>query len=509
MSITRLQEKGEIGAKPEIESNSAANIATTKKPIKTLEAAIFWLFVSGLCWVPFWNGSNELIAWGVNAILFPGLAAVYEVTGLIRGQSHSIGLRAIALPAGLFAAVAFWTFFQILGWPHSAVAHPIWEMAAGALGRPTEGSISVNPDLTNLALLRLLTAAAVFWTALQLCRNGLRATLLVKSLAAIGCAYAAYGLIALSVPVVRLPWLEDAVKSDTVSSTFINRNSYATYAGLGLMAIAGLAIRLYGYQVMERATRRLAIAAAIETAGGKGAALLGAGFLISVALLLTGSRGGVSAAGLGLFVLAVLASKRRKRRAMLSVAIILGSLSVAALLFVFGDPLVDHLRERGISDTNRLSVYLLTIRSIIDSPFLGNGYGAFVDVFPMYRDRSLSVYGIWEQAHDTYLEIFQGLGLVFGSMLLMSVFLLVLRCLNSAMRGRENATAPCVAAAAAFLVGVHALVDFSLQIQAVALTFAAILGAGVAQAESARLALRNYKGSARSLPEGAVASVIA
>ena len=275
------------------------------------------------------------------------------------------------------------------------------------------------------------------------------------------------------------------------------------------MAIAGLAIRLYGYQVMERATRTLAIAAAIETAGGKGAALLGAGFLISVALLLTGSRGGVSAAGLGLFVLAVLASKRRKRRAMLSVAIILGSLSVAALLFLFGDPLVDHLRERGISDTNRLSVYLLTIRSIIDSPFLGNGYGAFVDVFPMYRDRSLSVYGIWEQAHDTYLEIFQGLGLVFGSMLLMSVFLLVLRCLKGAMRGRENATAPCVAAAAAFLVGVHALVDFSLQIQAVALTFAAILGAGVAQAESARLALRNYKGSARSLPEGAVASVIA
>jgi hypothetical protein len=32
-------------------------------------------------------------------------------------------------------------------------------------------------------------------------------------------------------------------------------------------------------------------------------------------------------------------------------------------------------------------------------------------------------------------------------------------------------------------VGVHALVDFSLQIQAVALTFMAVLGAGVAQSE--------------------------
>jgi hypothetical protein len=26
----------------------------------------------------------------------------------------------------------------------------------------------------------------------------------------------------------------------------------------------------------------------------------------------------------------------------------------------------------------------------------------------MYRDRSISVHGTWEQAHNTYLEIFQG-----------------------------------------------------------------------------------------------------
>ena len=475
-----------------VEVTRAANVATTTKPSETLAAVIFWLFVGGLGWVPFWNGSNELIAWGINALLFPVLAAVYEVSLLIRGESHPIGVRNIALPAGLLAAVALWTYFQTLDWSHSAIAHPIWEMAASALGRQTKGSISVNPDLTNLALLRLITAAAVFWIALQLCRDGLRATLLVKSLAAIGCAYAAYGLIALTVPAARLPWLGDAAESGVVSSAFINRNSYATYAGLGLMAIAGLTLCLYGDEVTERATsRRLAIAAAIETAGGTGALLLGAGFQISVALLLTGSRGGVSAAGLGLFVLAVLAPRRGKHRAMLGVLIILGTLAVAALLFVFGDPLVTSLRERGISDPNRVSVDLLTMRSILDIPFLGHGYGTFVDVFPMYRDRSISVYGTWREAHDTYLEIFQGLGLVFGSMLLISVFLLVLRCVKGAIMRRENAIVPRVAAGAAALVGVDALVNFSLQIQAVTLTFAAILGAGVAQAESSRLALHD------------------
>ena len=132
---------------------------------------------------------------------------------------------------------------------------------------------------------------------------------------------------------------------------------------------------------------------------------------------------------------------------MLGVAIILGFLSVAALLFEFGDPVGDNLRERGISDTNRVSSYLLTIRSILDIPLLGYGYGTFADVFPMYRDRSISVYGTWEQAHDTYLEIFQGLGLVFGSMLcderLSASIALHQECDNGASRECDRPTRGC------------------------------------------------------------------
>jgi hypothetical protein len=49
-------------------------------------------------------------------------------------------------------------------------------------------------------------------------------------------------------------------------------------------------------------------------------------------------------------------------------------------------------------------------------------------------------------------------------------------------------TIPAIAAGASVLVGVHALVDFSLQIQAVTLTYMTILAAGVAQAVSSRQA---------------------
>jgi O-antigen ligase len=107
----------------------------------------------------------------------------------------------------------------------------------------------------------------------------------------------------------------------------------------------------------------------------------------------------------------------------------------------------------------------------------------------MYRDGSITGSGTWSQAHNTYLEALQGLGIVFGSLFIALIGLLVLRCFRGALTRRGNATVPLVAAAAAVLVGAHALVDFSVQIQAVALTVAALLGAGLAQAKGSRVSL--------------------
>lgn len=446
--------------------------------------------MAGLAWAPFWYGSNDLIAWGINAVLFPGLAALYEIQLLIRGKHHPIGLGALGLPAVLFAAVLAWIEIQTLTWAPSPLVNPIWGMTASALGRAVPASISVNRDLTTLALVRLITAASVFWTALQLCRDGMRASRLIAAIATIGTVYAAYGIVAAKAG--PLPWLVYLPSdSDMVSATFINHNSFATYAGLGVIAISGLILRLYQHEAgVASGGLRLQVASFIEATGGRGAALLAGGFLILVALILTGSRGGVLSTGLGLFVLGVLARRRGQNRVKEPLGTILfGVVLVAATLLAFGGLLAGSLEERGLYDAGRMAVYLLTLRSILYVPLLGYGYGTFADVFPMYRDRSISVDGIWAQAHDTYLEVFQGLGVVFGSMLVATIVLLVLRCIKGAIRRQQNVMVPRVAASAACLVGVHALVDFSLQMQAVALTMMAMLGAGVAQSESSRVAL--------------------
>jgi hypothetical protein len=471
-------------------------VSRARLPVRSamVDQALLWAFTAGLAWCPFWFGSNVLLAWGVNAVLFPGLVIIHELSLLIRGEPHPVGIKQIKIPAALFAAVVLWILIQNATWTPDWLHHPIWQMAADALDKPIDGSISVNRDLTTLALLRLITTASVFWIAMQLCRDASRANLLLWSVAAIGCAYAAYGLFAFALTPGHVLWFNNRSVPHFVTSSFINPNSFVAYAGIGFITICGLILRLYRHEFATvGGSIRFRIATFIEVTGQKGAALLGGAAVILVALLLSGSRGGIVSTGLGLFVLGALTLRLRKRQfaEQREAIIVVGALLVAAAFLIFGDLVVGKITRQGFGDEGRMAVYTITMRSILGAPLLGYGYGTFADVFPMFRDQSVSTSGMWQMAHDSYLEVFQGLGLLFGSMLVASVVLLTLRCIKGATTRQQNEMMPCVAASVAFLLGVHALVDFSLQMQAVAITFMTLLGAGVAQSESSRVTLED------------------
>jgi O-antigen ligase len=480
----------------ELEIREIMRQATTPEPTifgrvlrrgDIIESGLFWVFVAGLAWVPYWYGSNLLATWGVNAVLFPGLAALYEISLAARGAPHPVAIKAIRIPAALFFAVAIWILIQNSTWTPALLHHPIWGMAADELQTPVDGSISVNRDLTTLALLRLLTAASVLWLAIQLCRNASRAIQFMIAFVAISSAYAAYGLITFA-----SMQSENASSLRFENSTFYNHNHYATYAGMGLIAVFGLIARVYQRDmVTDGGTLRFRIATFIDVTGQRALALLVAAFSLLVAVILTESRGGIIATGFGVVVWATLTFRRSQSASIERRLVIIFLCAVVAAVFVgFGDTFVGKIAEVGLADSNRIGVYLITLRSILDQPLVGYGYGTFADLFPMFRERSVDVQGIWEQAHNTYLEVFQGLGLLFGCMLVASVVVLIVKCYKGAVM-RQQITVPAIAVGVAFLVGTHAMVDFSLQIQAVTLTFMAILGAGIAQSESSRLALND------------------
>jgi O-antigen ligase len=450
------------------------------------EWVFFAFLVAGLAWVPFWFGSDRLIAWGVNAALFPGLAALYELSLIVRGRPHAVAIQRVRLAGALFAAAAIWVVVQNVAWVPNAWQHPIWQLASEVLGRPITGSISVDRSLTTVALLRLLTAASVFWLALQVSGDGARGRLLLWCVVVIGAVYTAIGIFALGFMSNGRVFAQLS-RSRFVTSTFVNQNHYATFAGIGFIAAAGLALRIYRRQ-MGRSGHllRLKIAALID-ATGKAALPLALGSVILTGLLLSGTRGGIIATGLGFLALLTLSMCRGERgsRSNLkheALLFVIAALVVGVAFVGFGDVFVGRIERSGVFEQGRLQLFILTISSILTAPLLGFGYGTFSVAFSMFHDQSVNVWVFWDKAHNTYLETFQGLGLFFGAMLIASVVVLVWDCLRGARTRRRDATIPAIAASASLLVGAHALVDFSLQIQAVTLTYMAILGAGVAQA---------------------------
>jgi hypothetical protein len=81
---------------------------------------------------------------------------------------------------------------------------------------------------------------------------------------------------------------------------------------------------------------------------------------------------------------------------------------------------------------------------------------------------------------------------------------LSLRCFVGALERKRDSAAPIAAATASVIVALHAFIDFSIQLQGVTLTFAALLGAGTAQSwSSQKQARKNSPGYQVARSKGA------
>lgn len=392
--------------------------------------------------------------------------------------------RKILWPLILYGGVCLWIFIQAMPWAPTGLADPIWRTGSEALHDNIASYISVNPGATLSGLMNLLAYAAIFWLSLQLTRDPAAAMLALRAVIAIGATYALYGIV---VYVSGNEWITIYRKwayRDALTSTFVNRNSFATFSGLCLLCAFGLFISQMRHILSAARPARVKAAMLIEHMFMHSRWMTLALISLAIALLLSASRAGVAATGAGLLFVAASQISWRGPRTGQAIAMLGVTIAIASVAFlVAGGALsLRYAANDALPMENaRFEIFEIVLGAITTTPWTGTGFGTFSDVFPAYRSPDLSSHFLWDKAHNSYLENALELGLPAMLALNLSIFLLAIRTARGMVERRRDRLFATLGVAATILVGLHSMVDFSLQIPAVSVLYAYLMGLAVSQ----------------------------
>ena|GEM_PF-258014 len=428
--------------------------------------------------------SNRGAFWMFWSLMIGMIAAVYF--GALALQSRPRPLRAAAyLPASLplaafFAYAAFQTLPIVAYLPDFLTALPI-ERVPPDLGI-TAAQLSLAPSATLVGLARMIGSAMFLLLVIETAGRLSRARVIAWSLFLSVFVYAIWAMIALRFQGDTNFWGEEIAYLDVATGPFINRNSFATYLGMG--AILGVALALERAQAPKMRRPNRARWSSPETI--EQLALWVAIGVILVTIVNTQSRMGLFATLLGMAVVWVLSATRREHTGRRLAPLLSGLVALVIGLGVLlsqGGGLLDRSFGLESDAAVRTELYRQIIAMIFTRPLTGFGLDSFALSFELFHAPPLTAELAWDMAHSSYLALWAEMGLIFGSIPLLLGAMIVWRLIRL-LRLRSHDNALLVAALAILAqVAVHSLVDFSLEIQANVFFLLTILGLALARRE--------------------------
>lgn len=361
--------------------------------------------------------------------------------------------------------------------------HPLWQESSRLLATPLVPAVTVAHNQPWLALGPPLSMILALFCAFLVSLERERARQLLRVVAWSGAAYAALGIVMYVVDPTKVLWRDKLAYTTSLTATFLNRNTAAVYFGACAL--------IWQLIVCERIDRLLPPPP--ERADGLWRKILvsrsrrmmvaaGMFILCVAAMLLTGSRAGVVISLTAIIAVPALYFRRRwSRKGGAAIAVAAGVTLSLLLLATLGSGVSSRFDLDRLTDGGRWEVYRSTTRIIADYPWFGTGLGTFPWVFPAYRPASVSIWGVWDRAHNTPLEFASEMGVPLFLVLTVA-WIVAIAVLCRGVRDRRRdvifPVAGCLVALSAIL---HSSVDFSLQIPGFSIVVAAIMGCGLAQ----------------------------
>ena len=466
--------------------SKAANSRRSSFRSEGIAAGILYLALAG---PPFFFGSREPI----TIALWCALLGV----GLVLASPNRLGKGHLFLLGGLAFVVVGFGFVlheQLSDRPWIAAFNPVWARASEALGQQLTPSVSIVRGQPFFALglplanMLALILGLIVGAELERARRGIRV------MAWAGVGYAAYGILALLLDPNEILWREKTSYVGYLTSTFINRNTAATYFGscsavwftLLMSAIRGSLPRgkIEWKKVLPNLLTKTRQDVLIRFV------ML---FVCLSAMFMTNSRGGVLVSLMILILTFMIYFWRDLSWNGLLISF-LGCIATSLLLlYVLGSGIGGRIDTSGLSDAGRLSAYRSTLKIIADNPWFGTGLGTFVFSFPAYRSDDISMLGVWDLAHNTHLQFASEMGIPLTLIVALAwIAALTVLCFGMGGRRRSMIT-PLVSFAVALIAFLHSSIDFSLQVAGYSIVVFALLGIGLSQAIQADQPGRSHR----------------
>ena len=439
-----------------------------------------------LIWAPLPLGSNRPWSWSFLAAGIALALLLWAMAQMLEVQPRAKAVWPVGLAAATTVPVWAWAFAQTLPAATSPWLQPqaIWAEAAAAGAHGAAPMVGLDADAGGDALMRLLSYAGAFWLAWRLGTTSERARRLLVVILTVITLCAAYGLVAQLAGWEAIGWIPKTVYIGDATGTFVNRNSFATYTNLGVVICLALLAQPFLAAREVGDLRRIAAQAASQMLERHALLLLALAILV-MASLRSHSRGGLLSLVLTVAVMALLLFiAARPRLPTILAAVAAMCLAGWSLIAVSGGGTLERIGQidanYDLEEAGRLAYWQVSLGMVAERPWQGYGYGNFEEAFAQHRDERFN--DRVDKAHNTYIEHLVELGVPATALLYLGPLVLFGYCVRGLLVRRRNQVFPLVAVGATVLVGLHALVDFSLQIPAVAVTFATLLGIGVAQA---------------------------
>jgi O-antigen ligase len=445
-----------------------------KFPAEIFRSVQLWLTIAVLILAPLFFGSVDLFWVATWTILL----SISVLCGAASRMSPGQG-RVLFVFLALCCVYASVAVVQVAPHVLDRLNDPSWQRADDLLGLNVQPRISSRAEIPLDSIGHFLLLIGSFMSGFFVGTSRRNSDTLIWFARYSILLYAVYGLASLVITPNMVLWAPKLAYRGSLTATFINHNTAATFVGAGailwfcfafssLLSLRFGSIRLL---LLTRSNEKLAFKIITRSAGA---------LVCFFALLLTRSRGGLICSYLGLLAAITLMAANRQKQGFWRVAVS-AVVALAVVVVLLGR--TGRIGSQGLFDDGRWSVYGFCLEAIRQRPILGAGVGTFADLFPSLRADDFYSWGVWESAHSTILEIAVEMGLPVAAAIifaaLASLFMLARAVIKSEGRSRRSLAAITGIALLSYL---HSTIDFSLQIPGYLVLFGMLLGCGLARA---------------------------